>query len=71
MTAPPLDPVSVAGGVGGIVADCAEIAAMGRTFGVAAEQILHTAWTLHDYLVDPALMLSAPFDPAGVRGVRG
>lgn len=62
-TAP--QPVHVSGGLGGIVADCEEIAAMARTFGGAATHILHAAWALHGYLFDPALAASSLLDPVG------
>jgi hypothetical protein len=58
-------PVHVSGGLGGIVADCAEIAAMARTFGGAATQTLEACWRLHGYLLDPAMATSAVLDPVG------
>jgi hypothetical protein len=66
MSSPPApQPVTVSGGIGGIVADCAEIAAMAGTFGAAASQALQTSWRLHGYLVDPALAVTSLLDPVG------
>jgi hypothetical protein len=64
VTSPP-EPVSVTGGAGGIVADCEQLTALARAFGGVATQTLQLAFSLHRYLVDPAVASSAMFDPAG------
>jgi hypothetical protein len=58
-------PVSVTGGVGGISAHCDEIRSMAGHFGRTATHALGAAWTLHGYLVHPAVLESAIVDPVG------
>ncbi|MEO9137650.1 MAG: hypothetical protein ABI345_01145, partial [Jatrophihabitans sp.] len=65
MTRPPPQPVDVHGGAGGITAVCEQIAAAAGEFGHAASESLHSAWSLHGYLVNPAVTASAVLDPAG------
>ncbi|HET6877863.1 MAG TPA: hypothetical protein VFH38_10065 [Jatrophihabitans sp.] len=58
-------PVDVHGGAGGITAACDEIVALARAFGGVATDCLGAAWSLHGYLVDPALACSGLLDPGG------
>lgn len=69
MTAPapvsPARPVSVRGGTGGIEADCDEIVAMAARFGSVGTETLRATVALHGYLLDPAITVTAAFDPGG------
>jgi hypothetical protein len=58
-------PVTVTGGSGGIAADCADMLAMAARFGAVADDTLGAAVALHGYLVRPAVVRSAVFDPVG------
>lgn len=66
----PPAPVHVTGGAGGIVADGEQLAGLARAFGNVAGQALHSAWTLHGYLLEPGLIASAAFDPVGFADVQ-
>jgi hypothetical protein len=66
MGAPPAPrPVSVTGGTHGIAADCAELRHLAHQFGTAGAETLAATVTLHGYLLDPSLVLSAAVDPIG------
>jgi hypothetical protein len=58
-------PVSVTGGVGGIAAECAALAALASRFGSVADECAHATLALHGYLAEPALLSSALLDPVG------
>ena len=62
---PPTQEPSVRGGTGGIAADCAEMVGLARRLGDTATDTLASAFTLHGYLIDPCLALSALLDPVG------
>lgn len=65
MTHPPPQPVDVHGGAAGITAVCEQIVEVAREFGHAAADSLHSAWSLHGYLVNPTVTTSAVLDPIG------
>jgi hypothetical protein len=65
VSSPPTQEPSVRGGSAGIAADCAEMVALAGRFGETATDTLCSAFTLHGYLIDPCLALSALLDPAG------
>ncbi len=62
---PPPQPVSVTGGSDGVTANCAEIVALAGQFGAVASDTLAAALSLHGYLLNPGLALSAVLDPIG------
>lgn len=64
-------PVSVQGGAGGITADLAGMRAVAARFGAVAADSLGSAWSLHSYLADPAVALSALVDPVGFAEFEG
>jgi hypothetical protein len=68
---PPRQQPAVRGGTGGIAADCAELATLGGRFGAAGTDTLWAALTLHGYLVDPGISMSAMFDPGGWAEFEG
>ncbi|MDQ2750397.1 MAG: DUF2974 domain-containing protein [Actinomycetota bacterium] len=63
-------PVSVRGGSDGVEAHYDEMVAMARRFGQVATDSGGAALTLHGYLVDPGLLSSGLFDPAGLANVE-
>ncbi|TFV51883.1 alpha/beta hydrolase [Blastococcus sp. TF02A_35] len=58
--------ISVSGGAGGLEADLADLAALGRNSTDLAEMLAATSLTCHGMLVDPDVLASAVLDPAGV-----
>jgi hypothetical protein len=64
-------PVSVSGGSGGITANAEAMIALAGRFGGVADETFGAALTLHGYLVNAALLESAPFDPIGFAEFEG
>jgi hypothetical protein len=57
--------VTVTGGAGGITARTDEMRNLAARFGAAATETLRAALTLHGYALDPAVAVTAVFDPVG------
>ena len=58
--------ISVSGGAGGIEAELADLATLGRSSTGLAETLAVTSAACHGMLADPDLLASALLDPAGV-----
>ncbi|MGI8678991.1 MAG: hypothetical protein ACR2LX_09950 [Jatrophihabitans sp.] len=58
-------PVDVHGGSGGIQAQTDRLHTLAGQFGAAASESLHSAFTLHGYLLHPGLATSGLIDPIG------
>ncbi|RBY94817.1 alpha/beta hydrolase [Blastococcus sp. TBT05-19] len=58
--------LEVSGGAGGLEADLADLAALGRNSTDLAEMLAATSLTCHGMLVDPDVLASAVLNPAGV-----
>lgn len=58
-------PVSVRGGSTGIEVHVAELSRLARLFAAAAREVIEQSADLHRALIHPAVLASAPLDPAG------